>query len=298
MVGHLHWPCVCCARACCALRASLAEGSSHSSWDYLRVGFLYRDQLSSPQGHEMISDSHKTANHALQRTRHDVVVCNRRVPWAGSLSLGRSRVRIMINWIPTTVFLTVLLMTGCAKREASRWDEVQFKVCLRSEPYKPGDTIASGEFEDLRVVSFPVQIKRGSGEADTIQDGIWLHVAWDDMRVEDKPRPCLVFEGFRSLVENRFRSPYGTSWWDNGWQDLGNIAILEEWNSFQTSVGIDSRGNDPRIWCKMWRWVKSPSKPDIELGEKRKREPDGAANGSQPIRSETNSTSSAAGSRR
>jgi len=31
----------------------------------------------------------KQANHALQRTRHDVVVCNRRVPWAGSLSLGR-----------------------------------------------------------------------------------------------------------------------------------------------------------------------------------------------------------------
>ena len=29
------------------------------------------------------------ANHALQRTRHGVVVCNRGVPRAGSLSLGR-----------------------------------------------------------------------------------------------------------------------------------------------------------------------------------------------------------------
>jgi hypothetical protein len=29
------------------------------------------------------------ANHALQRTRHGVVVCNPHVPWAGSLSLGR-----------------------------------------------------------------------------------------------------------------------------------------------------------------------------------------------------------------
>ncbi len=28
-------------------------------------------------------------NHALQRTRHSVVVCNRRVSCAGSLSLGR-----------------------------------------------------------------------------------------------------------------------------------------------------------------------------------------------------------------
>jgi hypothetical protein len=28
-------------------------------------------------------------NHALQRTRHDAVVCNRCVPCAGSLSLGR-----------------------------------------------------------------------------------------------------------------------------------------------------------------------------------------------------------------
>jgi len=30
-----------------------------------------------------------TANHALQRTRHVAVVCNRGVPWAGPLSLGR-----------------------------------------------------------------------------------------------------------------------------------------------------------------------------------------------------------------
>ncbi len=29
------------------------------------------------------------ANHALQRTRHVAVVCNPRVPRAGSLSLGR-----------------------------------------------------------------------------------------------------------------------------------------------------------------------------------------------------------------
>ena len=28
-------------------------------------------------------------NHALQRTRHDAVVCNPCVPCAGSLSLGR-----------------------------------------------------------------------------------------------------------------------------------------------------------------------------------------------------------------
>ena len=29
------------------------------------------------------------ANHALQRTRHGVAVCNRCVPWAGSLSFCR-----------------------------------------------------------------------------------------------------------------------------------------------------------------------------------------------------------------
>jgi hypothetical protein len=28
-------------------------------------------------------------NHALQRTRHGVVVCNRGVPWAGPLSFCR-----------------------------------------------------------------------------------------------------------------------------------------------------------------------------------------------------------------
>jgi hypothetical protein len=38
--------------------------------------------------------------------------------------------------------------------------------------------------------------------------------------------------------------------------------------------------------------------PDKFLGQKKEVQPDGAANGSQPIRSETNRTSSAAGSRR
>ena len=34
-------------------------------------------------------DTQLMPNQALQRTRHGVVVCNRSVPWAGSLSLGR-----------------------------------------------------------------------------------------------------------------------------------------------------------------------------------------------------------------
>jgi hypothetical protein len=37
----------------------------------------------------MIMYFDETPNHTLQRTRHDVVVCNPRVPCAGSLSLGR-----------------------------------------------------------------------------------------------------------------------------------------------------------------------------------------------------------------
>ena len=42
-------------------------------------GYLHHHQRVTPM----------TANHALQRTRHGVVVCNSRVPCAGSLSLGR-----------------------------------------------------------------------------------------------------------------------------------------------------------------------------------------------------------------
>jgi hypothetical protein len=39
--------------------------------------------------HEDESMTMTPPNHALQRTRHGVVVCNPRVPCAGSLSLGR-----------------------------------------------------------------------------------------------------------------------------------------------------------------------------------------------------------------
>jgi hypothetical protein len=164
-------------------------------------------------------------------------------------------------------------MIGCGdKEEAIRWEEVQFRVCLRSEGLKPGDAMASGEFEDILVVGLPIQVKAGPGEAHTIQDGVWLHVAWDDVRVEEKPRPALVFEGFRRWVENRFSTPYGTSSRDIGWQHRGPTWISEEWGRFRSSVPIDSSGNDPRILFKMWRWVRHSQKPDIVLGQRRARE--------------------------
>ena len=191
----------------------------------------------------------------------------------------RSRLEELMKTRNVILSLGVFLIAGCAKEEAPSWEEVQFKVSLRSEAYKAGDTIPSGEFEDLVVVSLLIRIKRGPGETHTVQEGVWLHVAWDDVRLEHKPCACLVFEGFRILMENRFCSPYGTSWWDNGWQDRGRISISEEWNSFQTSIGIDPSGDDPRIWCKMWRWVRNSPKPDIALGQKQEREPTTSTDG-------------------
>ena len=48
-------------------------------------------------------------NHALQRTRHGVVVRDRSVPCAGSLSLGRS-----MKTYSTLAFVAVLvLIAGC-----------------------------------------------------------------------------------------------------------------------------------------------------------------------------------------
>jgi hypothetical protein len=59
-------------------------------------------------------------NHALQRTRHGVVVCNPRVSSAGSLGLGRqATLRFMkIQTISTVIAVTVLLV-GCGKQNTS-----------------------------------------------------------------------------------------------------------------------------------------------------------------------------------
>ena len=50
---------------------------------------LAGDTLLLPLDLMTLSDTNQPPNHALQRTRHGVVVCNRCVPWDGSLSLGR-----------------------------------------------------------------------------------------------------------------------------------------------------------------------------------------------------------------
>ena len=181
----------------------------------------------------------------------------------------------------------ILLAAGCAKQEVTqevtRWEEVQFKVCLRSEAHKEGDTMASGDFEDLAVISLVIPIKSGPGEAHAVQDGVWVHVAWDDVRVEENRPPHfilgdprLVFDGFRRFVENSFRSPYGVVWSSNvrgnDWGNRRIFHISEEWEFILTPVHIDPTMRDPRIWCRMWRWVRNSPKPDIPLGQKRERE--------------------------
>ena len=179
------------------------------------------------------------------------------------------------------IFLMIVAIAfGCTKeQEVERWEEVKFKVALRSEAYKKGDTCNSGEFEDLLVLSIPICVKNGPGEAHAVKDGVWLHIAWDNL-VLHKRLNQLGFEGFRRKIDNRFKAPYGTSWWDNGWQELGDVGISIEWDLFQTPVGIDgATGGDPRIWCKMWRWVPRSDKPAIILGKK-KSEHQAALNGS------------------
>jgi hypothetical protein len=61
-------------------------------------------------------------------------------------------------------------------------------------------------------------------------------------------------------------------------------------------------GREVRITARITKAGSATTKPELEILHveplKSKVEPDGAANGSQPIRSETNRTSGAAGSRR
>ncbi len=183
-----------------------------------------------------------------------------------------------MRFITTTVLLIVILNVSCAEKpEQERWEEVQFKVALRSEPYKRGDTYNSGEFEDLFSLSVPIRIKSGPGEAHVVKDGFWLHVAWENLVLNERLNQ-LGFEGFRRRIDNHFKSPYGTSWWDIGWQEMGDVSISTEWDIFQTPVGIASSDQDPRVWCKMWRWVKYSNKADIMLGKKRTSEPMDSAN--------------------
>jgi hypothetical protein len=177
----------------------------------------------------------------------------------------------------------ILLVSGCSreaeKKEIARWDEVQFKICLRAEPYnyKPGDAIddASGEFEDIVLLSLPIKLDRGPGKTRAVQDGVWIRLAWNDVQVKEGNSgnpPCLVFDGFQWMIENKICTPYGTSWQHVGLQGTSSARFTkEEWSLFATPVPLapDGRPVDPRVICKMWRWVKNGPRPNIVLGEKR-----------------------------
>ena len=183
----------------------------------------------------------------------------------------------MKNLTTTVLALAVVVFWGCGKKpEAERWEEVEFRVALRSEPYESGDAINSGDFEDLILLSIPIQIKSGPGEAHAVKDCVWLHIAWDNLIFYDDMNQ-LGFEGFRRKIDNRFKSPYGTSWQDNNWQELGDVGISSDWDIFQTPVGIGPSKQDPRIWCKMWRLASPSSQRDIILGQEKGSEQSAAA---------------------
>jgi hypothetical protein len=199
----------------------------------------------------------------------------------------------MMKWLRTTLALALLFGAGCERRVSTappvggapastvsspldeHWEALEFRVRLRSEDCKPGDMIDSGEFEDVLAMVLPIRIKEGPGEAHAVKDGVWLHAGWDGVRVmEDDKRRTIAFTGFRTMVQNRFKAPYGVSWGDPGWLMIGHQAFnTEHWDLTQTPVGIDhnvgAANHDPRIWCKAWRLAPDQSRPDVLLGEAR-----------------------------
>ena len=78
--------------------ARLRSGTRRSGCAARVFHFVSSRVILSTSMHQRLHSAHlmgvfpmrpRTPNHALQRTRHGVVVCNRSVPRAGSLSLGR-----------------------------------------------------------------------------------------------------------------------------------------------------------------------------------------------------------------
>jgi len=113
-----------------------------------------------------------------------------------------------------------------------------------------------------------------------------LKVTWQSGDAKDTtaPHDCLRAEGWFVFVEKP-----GRLWIYDGRE--GGILVIH--SEKQSSVSAFSSAVMSSCPQKVWDVL-----PQSVRGKYRKAEPDGAANGSQPIRSETNSTSSAAGSRR
>jgi hypothetical protein len=85
------------------------------------------------------------------------------------------------------------------------------------------------------------------------------------------------------------------------WGQIGYLFLDEALGEYdvETHVGAIVFFNRESKYFEHTRPLSElPAQFDEKLGRKKSSEPDGAANGSQPIRSETNRTSSAAGSRR
>ena len=104
------------------------------------------------------------------------------------------------------VLVGVVLSHGCAERQEDQV-ELRFRIATQREKAKgPGDC------DEHFLLSIPLTVKRGARRVTAVHNGIWMDVAWDDLR-RAKGRDAgddLEFENFTYSLRNEVVA-YGNS---------------------------------------------------------------------------------------
>jgi len=160
------------------------------------------------------------------------------------------------------LLLLPILLTSCTEQpqppKQTQTTAAQFRIALRTEPYKPGGALTSGEFVELNVHTFPVPIGDGPKELVSSSDGVVLLVKWQEAAIRkrsDPPQPYLMLRGFSYRLCNRLVSPYGSSWWWNDWSDPMDVGLDGSWDHFLTPIAINSGDSRSPVLVLQWRWT-------------------------------------------
>ena len=152
------------------------------------------------------------------------------------------------------LLICVLGLSGCSSKskppDKEKTVTAEFRIALRTEPYKRGDRIPSGDFVELNRHVFPVTLGRRATDLTSVADGVVLGVKWQEASLERGS--SLILRGFSYRVYNELVSPHGTSW-KFGWSEPRDIGLHEYWDHLLTPVGIDPSDLQSPQLVLQWR---------------------------------------------
>lgn len=154
------------------------------------------------------------------------------------------------------VFACVVVSHGCAERQEEQV-ELRFRIATQREKAKgPGDCDAHF------LLSIPLTVRRGARKVTAVHNGIWMDIAWDDLR-RAKGRDAGNALNFKNLTYSLRNDiiAYGNSLPSERIGPKNCVVEYDIWTITDDKILTGDPYPRPVILYHQWRLYRQEAKP-------------------------------------